>query len=95
MQKSYIRFCRFVLVLLLSALPSLASAETLKPYKDELFAYPGILSQKGPYTVVDYDEMRDINGRDQLIGENVVASLIGDDPAVLDDLAVRRPAGAA
>jgi pimeloyl-ACP methyl ester carboxylesterase len=65
-QKSYIRFCRIVLVLLLSFLPSLASAETLKPYKDELFAYPDILLQKGPYTVVDYDEMRDINGRDQI-----------------------------
>jgi hypothetical protein len=65
-QKSHIRFCRFVLIFVLSALPSLASAETLKPYKDELFAYPAILSREGSYMVVDYNEMRDINGRDEI-----------------------------
>ncbi|WP_353645938.1 alpha/beta hydrolase [Mesorhizobium sp. WSM2239] len=54
------------MILLLSTLPSVASAETLKPYKDELFAYPAILSRNGAHTVVDYNEMRDINGRDQI-----------------------------
>lgn len=66
MQKSHIRFCRFVLILALSAFSSIASAETLKSYKDELFAYPAILSREGPYMVVDYNEMRDINGRDEI-----------------------------
>lgn len=66
MQKSRIRFCRFVLILLLSAFPFIASAEALKPYKDELFAYPAVLSQDGGYIVVGYDEMRDINGRDEI-----------------------------
>ncbi|MBB5701680.1 pimeloyl-ACP methyl ester carboxylesterase [Ochrobactrum daejeonense] len=38
----------------------------LPPFKDDYFAYPGILSSadKGDYKVIDYNEMRDINGRD-------------------------------
>jgi dienelactone hydrolase len=59
-----VRQIAFGLVLL--AFPSVAFAETLKPYKDELFAYPEILSRDGGYIVVDYDEMRDINGRDEI-----------------------------
>ncbi|WP_144860978.1 alpha/beta hydrolase [Mesorhizobium sp. J18] len=45
-----------------------ADAFQLAPYKDQLFAYPAILSQSdgGAYRVVDYREMRDINGRDQI-----------------------------
>lgn len=43
-------------------------SQTLKPYKDELFAYPGILSEQdgGTYRVVDYVEARDINKRDEI-----------------------------
>ena len=52
------------------ASPSLLPADslTLAPFKDDLFAYPGILStgDGGAYTVVDYREMRDINGRDEI-----------------------------
>ena len=45
-----------------------ASALQLEPYKDDLFAYPGILKtgDGGDFIVVDYNEMRDINGRDQV-----------------------------
>jgi hypothetical protein len=45
---------------------SLAQAADLPPFKDELFAYPGIIEQSdgGRRVVVDYNEMRDINGRD-------------------------------
>ncbi|MCX7305406.1 MAG: alpha/beta hydrolase [Hyphomicrobiales bacterium] len=45
-----------------------ARAEALKPFKDELFAYPAILSSEngGAYIVVDYSEARDINQRDQV-----------------------------
>ncbi len=45
-----------------------ARAELLKPFKDELFAYPGILETRdgGAWRVADYDEMRDINGRDEI-----------------------------
>lgn len=63
----------FRISLLLSGLLSLslvdsAFALTLKPFKDELFAYPAILSSEagGAYTVVDYNEARDINKRDQV-----------------------------
>nr|WP_269930275.1 alpha/beta hydrolase [Aminobacter sp. HY435] len=42
-------------------------AQSLAPYKDDLFAYPAILSSEGEtYRVVDYREMRDINERDQV-----------------------------
>ena len=53
------------LFLLLST--GLSAAQLLPPHKDRLFAYPGLLSVEddGDYLIVDYDEMRDINGRDQ------------------------------
>jgi predicted esterase len=43
-----------------------ASAAELAPFKDSLFAYPGILEQTdgGRRLVIDYNELRDINGRD-------------------------------
>lgn len=49
-------------------LVSPASAFELAPFKDHLFAYPGIIgsSDGGDRLVVDYQEMRDINGRDQV-----------------------------
>lgn len=45
-----------------------ASAAALPAYKDEFFAYPAVISSKdnGAYQVIDYDEMRDINGRDAI-----------------------------
>jgi predicted esterase len=54
--------------LLLTCLPLAASAASLAPFKDRLFAYPGILESRdnGDFIVVDYSEMRDINGRDQV-----------------------------
>lgn len=53
---------------ILLALVSQAGAQALKPYKDQLFAYPGILSSEagGGYIVVDYNEARDIDRRDQV-----------------------------
>lgn len=47
--------------------PSAAAAE-LKPFKDRLFAYPKTLqsSDGDDYRVVDYQELRDINGRDDV-----------------------------
>ncbi|TIX08928.1 MAG: alpha/beta hydrolase, partial [Mesorhizobium sp.] len=55
-----------VIALLLSAVD--AGALELKPYKDDLFAYPATLSSgdNGAYTVIDYREMRDINQRDEV-----------------------------
>ena len=53
---------------LLLVLSGPATALELAPFKDGLFAYPGLLRSDagGNYIVVDYDEMRDINGRDQV-----------------------------
>ena len=48
--------------------PPAEATDALKPFKDELFAYPAVLSsEKGDrYRVVDYRELRDINERDQV-----------------------------
>lgn len=45
-----------------------AGAQPLKPFKDDLFAYPALLSsEKGDlYRVFDYRETRDINKRDEV-----------------------------
>jgi hypothetical protein len=45
-----------------------AHALTLSSHKDQLFAYPGILASKdgGAFMVVDYNEQRDINKRDEV-----------------------------
>src|SRR5262245_31538611 len=45
-----------------------ASAEMLKPFKDELFSRQTILESHddGAFETIDYQEMRDINGRDQI-----------------------------
>jgi hypothetical protein len=52
----------------LALLTAAASAQSLKPFKDELFAYPGILKSEdgGAYSVVDYKEARDIDARDEI-----------------------------
>lgn len=46
-------------------LPSQA-AVTLAPYKDKLFGYGAVLNRNddGSFLAVDYQEMRDVNGRD-------------------------------
>ena len=45
-----------------------SGAFELKPYKDRLFAYPKVLESRdgGDYLVIDYRELRDINGRDRV-----------------------------
>lgn len=57
---------RILSALLILLVPVSAHAEDLVPFKDELFAYPALLSQKDGYRVVDYKEARDINGRDEI-----------------------------
>ncbi len=63
-------------------LSSSASALQLEPYKDNLFAYPGILKtgDGGDYVVVDYNEVRDINGRDQVPERRVKQNYISLQP---------------
>lgn len=59
---------RLVLLIALLIAPSVAASQALAPFKDELFAYPAILSQAddGAYRVVDYREARDIDARDEV-----------------------------
>jgi hypothetical protein len=60
---------RFLLLIpLFLAAPTLAAAAGLEPFKDDLFAYPATLSSSddGAYRVVDYQEQRDIDERDEI-----------------------------
>ncbi len=73
------------------------SAAQLEPYKDILFAYPGILktTDNGDYLVVDYNEMRDINGRDQIPERRVKQAYVSMQPKRSQkDLIVTTDAGA-
>lgn len=57
--------------LLLAAMPGAGQAAALDgplpPFKDALFSAQTVIESRdgGDFTIVDYDEMRDINGRDQ------------------------------
>lgn len=61
--------CRFMAVVwLFSLIAAPAGAEALKPFKDDLFSAQAVLESRdgGDFTLVDYQEMRDINARDQV-----------------------------
>ena len=96
------RVAAFGIRLLLSAaflvLPAVAHAAglTLKPYKDELFAYPGIIASEdgGAYRVVDYKEARDIDRRDKVPERRVHAKYVSTAVRkVQQDLALKSEAG--
>ena len=71
---------RLLLAAAFLVLPALAHAAelTLKPFKDELFAYPGIIASEdgGAYRVVDYSEARDIDRRDKVPERRVHAKYV-------------------
>ena len=78
------------------SVPAFADSMSLKPYKDELFAYPGILSaEKGDvYRVVDYREMRDINRRDAVPERRVHGEYVSTGVRkVQQDLSLKTDAG--
>jgi len=60
------RFATLATAIFFFALP--VSAQSLAPYKDDLFAYPTTRSEAdgGAYRVVDYRELRDVNERDEV-----------------------------
>jgi len=63
--------CRIIAVItafFLTATASGQATELLPPYKDELFSRQDVLqtSNDGAFDIIGYDEMRDINGRDQI-----------------------------
>lgn len=72
-----------------------AKAQDLKPFKDDLFAYPGILSAEGmTYRVVDYREARDIDERDEVPERRVRRQYISTGVrSAQQDLAVATEAG--
>ena len=73
-----------------------AQAQTLPAYKDELFNYPAVLKNddKGDYRIIDYNEMRDINGRDSTPEKRVKDNYVSLKPrAFQKDLVLDTPAG--
>ena len=73
------RFAHFFAVALIGILTaSPAHALTLSSQKDNLFAYPGIVSTEdgGAFAVVDYQEQRDINKRDEVPERRVKAKYV-------------------
>ncbi|MFT3999720.1 MAG: alpha/beta hydrolase [Rhizobium sp.] len=54
--------------ILLLATAEGAGADMLKPFKDELFSNQTVIEShdNGAFQTIDYQEMRDINGRDQI-----------------------------
>jgi len=57
----------------LAGMVASARAEPLKPYKDALFGHARLLQEAdgGDFRVVDYQELRDINQRDQIAERRV------------------------
>ncbi|WLR98551.1 alpha/beta hydrolase [Shinella sumterensis] len=88
---------RFVLAAVFTGLAAhQASALTLKPWKDELFAYGTVVetADDGALRVVDYEEMRDINGRDQVPERRVKSAYVSTAvKKVTQALTVDTPAG--
>jgi len=68
MSTSHCTIITAIAAFFLSAAVTTTSAETLPPYKDDLFSTQKVLQtgDDGASEVIDYDEMRDINGRDQI-----------------------------
>ncbi len=62
----------------LFAASTLARADLLPPHKDDLFAYPDLLSSEdgGNYRVVNYLPMRDLYGRDEIPERRVDAKYV-------------------
>lgn len=91
-----VRFLAQIALLAFFALSTPAAALTLKPFKDDLFAYPALLaSEKGDlYRVFDYREMRDINQRDEVPEKRVHAEYVSlGVRRVQRDLMLRSDAG--
>ncbi|RFB95602.1 phospholipase [Rhizobium leguminosarum bv. trifolii] len=58
----------FMSAAILSAVGPARAGDALPPFKDDLFSQQAILQtgDDGAFEVIGYDEMRDINGRDQI-----------------------------
>ena len=91
-----LRLSLLLALLVVLPLAPQAAAQALKPFKDELFAYPGILSSEagGAYVVVDYSEARDIDKRDQVPERRVHGKYVSTSVRkVQKDLALKTATG--
>lgn len=78
MSTVHFRFLAFAAAFSLVS-PGLSQAEgALKPFKDELFSAQILLDQRdgGDFRHIDYQEMRDINGRDQIPERRVKSAYV-------------------
>ncbi|WP_454849510.1 alpha/beta hydrolase [Rhizobium binxianense] len=68
MSTSHCTMIAAIAALFLSAAGQGLAANGLPPFKDDLFSKQTVLESgdNGAFEVIDYDEMRDINGRDQI-----------------------------
>jgi hypothetical protein len=68
MSTAHFRIAAISCVLFPFLLAKAFAAEPLKPFKDDLFSGQAVLESRdgGDFTIVDYQEMRDINGRDSV-----------------------------
>lgn len=68
MSTSHCTMITVIAAFFLSAAVGTAAADALPPYKDDLFSKQTVLQtgDDGAFDVIEYDEMRDINGRDQI-----------------------------
>lgn len=74
MSTAIFTFCALFTAALLSfASPASASDGPIAGFKDDLFAATPLLKSEmnGNYRVMDYQEMRDINGRDEVVEQRV------------------------
>lgn len=86
----------FLGAMFLFSASSAFSAGSLPAFKDDYFAYPGIISSadNGDYKVIDYNEMRDINGRDAVPEKRVKDAYISlKARAYQKDINFQTPAG--
>nr|WP_316654214.1 alpha/beta hydrolase [uncultured Gellertiella sp.] len=83
-------------LLLLAASASAAGEGPLKPFKDVLFSGQTVLESRdgGDYEVIDYQELRDINGRDEEPEHRVRRAYVDLAPrAAQKDMTLALPSG--
>ena len=78
MSTVHFRFLAFAAAFSLVSPVLSQAAGALKPFKDELFSAQILLDQRdgGDFRHVDYQEMRDINGRDQIPEKRVKSAYV-------------------
>ncbi|GGD25240.1 alpha/beta hydrolase family protein [Aureimonas glaciei] len=75
---------------------ALAAPAQLAPFKDALFAYPPLtaIGDGGDFIDVDYSELRDINGRDEIPERRAKAAYVDRAPlATQEEASLPTPAG--